>query len=428
MSRNRVRAAALSVTLVATVGLTVAGAASSVAATQQDEITSVSSSKPIMGEDITIRGTFATTFERPIELQRMFHDTWKVVETSSTVADGRFQFVTSTTVNRTYRVVAHTFKTDAHTYKLRKTQSESVTPIKDAVSLAISPSVGHVGEASTISMTFAANRIGRPLTQLMTINGEPQDPATGLTQTSKTMTIHIPAFTADQTGTYVIQLVAESWRGAPAVKSNKLTFTVAAATQKDEITELDPADPVKGENFQVRGTIASRLKRPVELQRLFHDTWKVVDTANTDETGRFEFPTSTTVKRTYRVVAHTFAADAHTYKLRKTPARVVTPIEQSIKLVVSPAEVTPRADGAELTFTATVTPTRSGRPLTTYWTQPGNDDPQVLHSDTQTGSKLTFTLPVPSDAAPGTYTTWVVAAAGNGLSELKSNVATFTIK
>jgi hypothetical protein len=51
------------------------------AAVQADEITSVNSCKPIPGEDITTRGTFATPFERPIELQRKFHDTWKVVGT-----------------------------------------------------------------------------------------------------------------------------------------------------------------------------------------------------------------------------------------------------------------------------------------------------------------------------------------------------------
>lgn len=427
MSRVRARSVLLSVAMVAAVGLTVVGTATSVSATQQDEITSVNSSRPLMGEDITIRGTFATKLERPIELQRMFHDTWKVVDTSSTLSDGRFQFITSTTVNRTYRVVAHTFTTDAHTYKLRKTQSESVTPIKDAVKLAISPSAGHVGEESTITMAFAATRVGRPLTQLMTVDGEVKEPATGLTQTGRTMTIHNPAFTEDQVGTYVIQLVAESWHGAPAVKSNKVTFTVAVAPQRDEITELDPSDPVKGETFAVRGTVASRITRPVELQRLFHDTWKVVDTVSTDASGRFEFHTSTTVKRTYRVVAHTFATDAHTYKLRKTPTRVVTPIEQTIKLVVSPAEVT-RAPGAKLTFTATVTPTRAGRPLTTYWTQPDSTEPLELREDSQSGSKLTFSLPVPADATPGTYTTWIVAAAGNGLSELKSNTVTFVVK
>ena len=225
MSRNRVRAAALSVAMIATVGLTVGLTETSVSASQKTEITESHPSKPITGEGFYIRGTISTHIQRPVELQRQFHDTWKIVDTESTNAAGEFQFSTSTTVNRTYRVVAHSY-TSGITYKLRKTAPYVVTLAHDTVKLSFSPTPLRRGHHARFTFTFGATRIGRQLIQQTIINGVRQPDSLGLNETGRVM-IQDGTLPSDfATGTYKFRVIAASWNGSTEAKSDWVKVTV----------------------------------------------------------------------------------------------------------------------------------------------------------------------------------------------------------
>jgi hypothetical protein len=229
MSRNRVRAAALSVAMIAAVGLTVGITETSVSATQKTEITESHPSHPISGEDFYIRGTIASHIQRPVELQRRFHDTWKLVGTSETNSAGQFQIQTSTTVDRTFRVVAHTYTPDtpgAITYKLRKTAGVPVTLANDTVKVTASPSEVRRNHPATFTFTFGATRVGRSLIQESIVNGVRQPNSDGITETGRVMTQSsiVPANTP--TGTWEVRVIAESWHGSATAKSSWVTFKV----------------------------------------------------------------------------------------------------------------------------------------------------------------------------------------------------------
>ncbi|MDX6277552.1 MAG: hypothetical protein QOJ72_1680 [Nocardioidaceae bacterium] len=225
MSRNRVRAAALSVAMIATVGLTVGLTETSVSASQKTEITESHPSRPITGEGFYIRGTISTHIARPVELQRKFHDTWKIVDTESTNDAGQFQFSTSTTVNRTYRVVAHSY-TSGITYKLRKTAPYVVTLAHDTVKLTISPSPLRRGHHGKFTFKFGATRIGRELTQETIVNGGPKSVSLGPSETGRVMTSEGTIPSDFPKGTYKFRLIAGSWNGSTEAKSPWVTVTV----------------------------------------------------------------------------------------------------------------------------------------------------------------------------------------------------------
>ena len=66
-----------------------------------------------------------------------------------------------------------------------------------------------------------------------------------------------------------------------------VTGVSASATQKTEITDINPSHPIKGETFHVKGTITTHITRGVDLERRFHDTWKVVTSSSTNDAGAF---------------------------------------------------------------------------------------------------------------------------------------------
>ena len=224
MSRNRVRAAALSVAMIATVGLTVGLTETSVSASQKTEITEYHPSKRITGEGFYIRGRISPHIERPVELQRSSIDTGKIVDTESTNGR-RVQFSTSTTVDRTYRGVAHGY-TSGITYKLRKTAPYVVTLAHDTVKLSFSPTPLRRGHHARFTFTFGATRIGRQLIQQTIINGVRQPDSLGLNETGRVM-IQDGTLPSDfATGTYKFRVIAASWNGSTEAKSDWVKVTV----------------------------------------------------------------------------------------------------------------------------------------------------------------------------------------------------------
>ena len=191
-----------------------------------------------------------------------------------------------------------------------------------------------------------------------------------------------------------------------------VTGVSASATQKTEITDVNPSHPIKGETFHVKGTITTHITRGVDLERRFHDTWKVVTSSSTNDAGAFDFTTSATSKRTYRVVAHSLTLDSHTYKRRVTPSETVTPVSQTAKVTLS--DTTP-AVGQDFTIKGTFTPIRhyrAGAILISTTKNPA-DAASSFNAFENSLGKFVVSL-TPNEANRGTYYFFAAVKPANG--------------
>ena len=210
--------------------------------------------------------------------------------------------------------------------------------------------------------------------------------------------------------------------GAAALAVSSLVLTgvtgvSASATQKTEITDINPSHPITGETFHVKGTITTHITRGVDLERRFHDTWKVVTSWSTNDAGAFDITASTTSKRTYRVVAHSVTLDSHTYKRRVTPSVTVTPVSQTAKVKASLAVV---HVGQTATLSLSFTPVRNGRPVYLHVHLPNGTvvDEDLFENGNGHASYSPGTYP---GGFPGTYKFQAIAPAWHGAPQVKSS-------
>ena len=139
----------------------------------------------------------------------------------------------------------------------------------------------------------------------------------------------------------------------------------AQAASRPALT-ISPTAPIRAEAFTVTTTFPTRLRRPVQLQRLSGRTWVRVKRGVTSSRGLARFSHRTSASRQQlRIWAPRFRAKGRTYVARYSRARMVTTVGQSVALSVS------RAAADQVDARITASQARSGRRVSLQTQVPG---------------------------------------------------------
>lgn len=227
MSRARLRSALLSIALIASVGLVVGATETSASAAQKTEITWVSRTKPIKGEKFTITGNISTQVERKVVLQRKVKKSWVSITSLTTSEFGRFKFATQTNTKRTYRVRAPKTTIDGKTFKAKTTNSRTVKPVGQKVTLTLSRTTATVGDKVRFTADASPVRQGRLIrVKVSALGGEPFKSDFGFENTNGEASV-VQAVTDEAiAGVYVYRVYVVERYGAPVKWSNEVKLTI----------------------------------------------------------------------------------------------------------------------------------------------------------------------------------------------------------
>jgi hypothetical protein len=166
-----------------------------------------------------------------------------------------------------------------------------------------------------------------------------------------------------------------------------------------------------GESLTFRGTLPTRVARPVQLQRQLGTTWYAVVNGRTTSTGALTLTTRLHAMPTnyYRVFAKAITINGRRFGALATPTRSVVADQQDTILTL-PAQAT---QGAQASARVTTWPVRVGRPVTLQarnadgsWSDVGGP----LATNSAGAATITFTAP-----APGTTTYRARSLGWNGV-------------
>ncbi|RJS47114.1 hypothetical protein [Nocardioides cavernaquae] len=166
-----------------------------------------------------------------------------------------------------------------------------------------------------------------------------------------------------------------------------------------------------GESLTFRGTLPTRVVRPVQLQRQLGSTWYAVVSGKTASTGALTLATRLHAMPTnyYRVFAKAVTINGRRYGALATPTRSVVADQQDTVLTL-PARAT---QGAQASAVVKTWPVRTGRPVALQSRNPDGSWTDVggpLATDSTGAATIAFTVP-----APGTTTYRARSLGWNGV-------------
>jgi hypothetical protein len=202
------------------------------------------------------------------------------------------------------------------------------------------------------------------------------------------------------------------------------TETSASGAQDTAITSIKPGTPITKEQFSIRGSLATEVARPVNLQRRTSSGWKTIKESTSTGTGRFSFTTATSGDKTYRVHAPQAMVGEKTYRARTTAKRTVKPVSQTAKVTLSTTRV--RVGSNKLDIVGAFTPVRKGRAVVLYFQKKGT--PATAFAFTQNSNgKFRHHPGTPPEEAKGTHYVWVKTLAADGAPSKTSKKASFKV-
>ena len=204
-------------------------------------------------------------------------------------------------------------------------------------------------------------------------------------------------------------------------KVTSKTKKITTAKPSISASKVTPAKPIKGETFAVTGSVAPKVKRPVELQAKVGGKWKKIASGKTDAKGKYSFKTSTKASSVQlRVVAakKTIAKVGHPKLTGKTVT--VKTVAQTAKLSIASSAYVNQAVTAKLTFT----PSRSGRAAQVQVLEKGKW--VTLAKGTQDAKGVSSISLVGTN--PGTYQYRAHVPAAKGAAAVSSKAVKVTIK
>ena len=159
---------------------------------------------------------------------------------------------------------------------------------------------------------------------------------------------------------------------------------------------VSPTNPIPRESIAIRGSLSTRVSRPVKLQ-YYSSGWRNIATKKSARTGAFAFRTrAVRGSRTYRVVAPRVRINGRTYKTEATPKRVVRTVRpvKRMRLVPAPVGQAPNTTATNLIPVATqFRPVRKGRVVTLQRYRSGAWRKVTAGRQNARGS-VTFNIPV----------------------------------
>jgi hypothetical protein len=187
---------------------------------------------------------------------------------------------------------------------------------------------------------------------------------------------------------------------------------------------VTPMRAAPGEPLTLVGSLPTKVRRPVAVQRGMYGHFFDVAHGRTDKHGHFrlQIPKNGMGSDPYRVVARKVRVHHHVYRAITSPVRTIKTLEPDVSATLSATSV---GVGGTATLTAAGTPVRPGRPLTlqsrtspTTWRTIGATAKENARG------QATFTLPT---ATAGTTTYRVVAGAWNGMGWMPSFPVTLSV-
>ena len=214
------------------------------------------------------------------------------------------------------------------------------------------------------------------------------------------------------------------WVPALALVAGVATVVPGSEAASSGTLAVSPAQASPGETLTLTGSLPTKIRRPVAVQRGMYGKYSDVARSRTDASGHFSFriPKNGMPSDPYRVVAKKVRIHHHVYPAISTPIRVVKTQEPDVLVSLSADSV---GIGDAATLTATGTPVRPGRPLTlqlrtspTTWQTIGASVPENARG------QATFTLPT---SAAGTEVFRVRAETWNGAGWYPSFPVTLSV-
>lgn len=206
---------------------------------------------------------------------------------------------------------------------------------------------------------------------------------------------------------------------APSDAASRTTSTIA----------VPAAAPIVNERFQVTGRVSTRFKRTVVLRRLDGKAWRTVARGSAASTGKFRFPVSTPVTRTYTVQVPAARHSGRAYASTVSRARTVTPVAQTgttdaLPKIAQRGTAPALATAAKNAVVARFSPARPGRAVT-FRRQLGNGSWQKVATLPQRADG-TASYFGPTTSGSSSYRFQATTAARSGAAALTTATATDT--
>lgn len=214
------------------------------------------------------------------------------------------------------------------------------------------------------------------------------------------------------------------WVPALALVIGSALLVPASDAARGPHLNVTPTQAAPGEILTLTGSLPTKVRRPIVVQRRMGNSYLVVAHGRTNAKGRFHLRIHKNGMPSdpYRVFARTVRVHHKVYRAIHTPVRVVKTLEPDVEATLSTDSV---GVGGRATLTAAATPVRPGRPLTlqvrtspTTWQTIGSSVPE------NTRGQATFVL---DTSAPGTRTYRVRAEAWNGAGWFPSFPETLSV-
>ncbi len=199
----------------------------STASSSRSTVLTATPAVPIVGEQVTLSGTYPTKIARPVTIQYRSGKAWKTLKATKTTAKGHFAVTyTQKSKSVTYRAVAKAVRIRSTSYPKLTTSGRTVRTSAQTLKLSI-PSSATVGQKVSATITTTPGRAGRKLhlqikkTAWTTI-------ATAVT--SKTGKASIKITAPKTTGTNRYRAVADKYHGAPALTTAQHSLSTKPAS------------------------------------------------------------------------------------------------------------------------------------------------------------------------------------------------------
>ncbi len=193
---------------------------------------SASPATPIVGERLTLSGTFPTPVVRPITVQYKSGKSWRTLAATKTNSKGRFAVATTAKTSRVvYRAVGKSIRIRSKSYPQLVTASRTVSATKQSVTLSI-PASASVNQQVKATIVTRPARANRPVQVQVKSNGSWKTLASSRSQASGSTAVLLVAKAA---GKFTYRANTSAWNGAGPVASTSHTLTV-----KPDHVEVNP--------------------------------------------------------------------------------------------------------------------------------------------------------------------------------------------
>ncbi|MDF1490374.1 hypothetical protein [Tessaracoccus caeni] len=288
----------------------------------------------------------------------------------------------------------------------------------DAVTLSVSPSKPVRGGSFTVSGTLSS-KVKRPVELQAKVGGKWKKLVTGKTDAKGKFSLKATTSKSSLS----LRVVAVKTKVGKKTYAKVTTKSKKISTVKQSISAVKakPAKPIKGESFEVTGSVNLKVARPVELQVKVDGKWTKLASGKTDKKGRFSLTTSTKKSSlTLRVVAPKKKVGKVAYSKLTGKSVTVKTVAQSVTLSIASSAYVNQSVNAKIA----VAPARSGRPVQIQVLESGKW--VVLAQDAQ-DAKGTAAIPLVA-AKAGKYSYRAHVPAWRGAPAITSEAAEAAIK